>query len=222
MTVQTEPGLCATSLFLEFYGVTLNQRLDAKSTLLFLCCENFDQGRLAARLFQSQAENMELSWTAATRTLATDLVNDAGSIAEATLNDLVNSNLTIVLAVEEVNVKALFPTWHGKYELWQLKHQSDPTETIQQNVNSLIVRLILQSGKRAPLAPPPPKQPVLAAAGKPSAVRVSLDSKARRGKKVTVVTGLALDEAALNELAASLKQTCGSGGTVKDGQIEIQ
>ena len=44
----------------------------------------------------------------------------------------------------------------------------------------------------------------------------------RRGKGVTTVFDMPLDEAALDELAATLKQKCGTGGTVKDGRIEIQ
>jgi translation initiation factor 1 len=39
---------------------------------------------------------------------------------------------------------------------------------------------------------------------------------------VTVITGLALGEAELAALATRLKKRCGSGGTVKDGVIEIQ
>jgi predicted translation initiation factor SUI1 len=39
---------------------------------------------------------------------------------------------------------------------------------------------------------------------------------------VTTVSDLPLDEAGLRELAATLKQRCGTGGTVKDGIIEIQ
>jgi translation initiation factor 1 len=53
-------------------------------------------------------------------------------------------------------------------------------------------------------------------------VRVSLDTKGRKGKGVTVVTGVALDAVALARLAKELKAACGSGGTVKDGVIEIQ
>lgn len=53
-------------------------------------------------------------------------------------------------------------------------------------------------------------------------VRVSLESKGRGGKSVTVVKGLALDGAALTQLGKQLKTACGSGGTVKDGVIEVQ
>ena len=53
-------------------------------------------------------------------------------------------------------------------------------------------------------------------------VRVSRVSKGRGGKDVTVVKGLALDAAALTALGKQLKTMCGSGGTVKDGVIEVQ
>lgn len=53
-------------------------------------------------------------------------------------------------------------------------------------------------------------------------VRVSRETKGRGGKAVTLVKGLALDEAALVALGKQLKAVCGSGGTVKDGVIEVQ
>jgi len=48
------------------------------------------------------------------------------------------------------------------------------------------------------------------------------DSKGRGGKAVTLVKKLILSEEDLKGLATKLKQVCGSGGTVKDGVIEIQ
>lgn len=53
-------------------------------------------------------------------------------------------------------------------------------------------------------------------------VRVGRETKGRKGKGVTVVTGVPLSGAALDELGSRLKRLCGSGGTVKDGVIEIQ
>jgi translation initiation factor 1 len=53
-------------------------------------------------------------------------------------------------------------------------------------------------------------------------VRVSRETKGRGGKAVTLVKGVALDEAGLTALGKQLKAACGSGGTVKDGVIEIQ
>ena len=53
-------------------------------------------------------------------------------------------------------------------------------------------------------------------------VRVRRETKGRKGKTVTTVTGVPLAEAALRELAKELKQRCGSGGAAKGGVIEIQ
>lgn len=53
-------------------------------------------------------------------------------------------------------------------------------------------------------------------------VRIHRETKGRGGKGVSVVIGLALGEEALKELAKQLKQHCGTGGTVKEGTIEIQ
>lgn len=53
-------------------------------------------------------------------------------------------------------------------------------------------------------------------------VRVMLQTKGRGGKSVTVVKGLPLDALALADLGKKLRTACGSGGTVKDGVIEIQ
>ncbi len=53
-------------------------------------------------------------------------------------------------------------------------------------------------------------------------VRVMRDRKGRGGKTVTVINGVMGSEAELTTLAQQLKKLCGSGGTVKDGNIEIQ
>lgn len=53
-------------------------------------------------------------------------------------------------------------------------------------------------------------------------VRVGRQTAGRKGKGVTVVTGVPLAGADLEALAAALKRRCGSGGTVRDGVIEIQ
>jgi translation initiation factor 1 len=53
-------------------------------------------------------------------------------------------------------------------------------------------------------------------------VRISRQTKGRKGKGVSCVTGLPLSPEKLEDLAKQLKQRCGAGGTVKDGVIEIQ
>ena len=59
-------------------------------------------------------------------------------------------------------------------------------------------------------------------AGGDGIIRVSRETKGRKGKGVTLVTGFQGSEEELKNLARRLKQLCGTGGTVKNGIIEIQ
>ncbi len=63
---------------------------------------------------------------------------------------------------------------------------------------------------------------VASAASADDIVRVQRETKGRGGKSVTVVRGLGLDVDELVALGKQLKAACGSGGTVKDGVIEVQ
>ena len=53
-------------------------------------------------------------------------------------------------------------------------------------------------------------------------VEVRREVAGRRGKAVTTVSGVPIDDAALKQLAGRLKKRCGVGGSVKGGVIEIQ
>lgn len=53
-------------------------------------------------------------------------------------------------------------------------------------------------------------------------VRIQRQTSGRKGKGVCLITGLDLDDAELNKLAAELKKKCGCGGAAKEGVIEIQ
>lgn len=53
-------------------------------------------------------------------------------------------------------------------------------------------------------------------------VRLLRETKGRKGKGVTLIKGLDVDDTELKLLAAELKKKCGCGGAVKDGNIEIQ
>ncbi len=57
---------------------------------------------------------------------------------------------------------------------------------------------------------------------KDSIVRLKRESKGRGGKGVTLITGVPLGATELKKLSKELKQLCGTGGTIKDGVIEIQ
>jgi translation initiation factor 1 len=83
-----------------------------------------------------------------------------------------------------------------------------------------------ESGRMCPTC----HQPIVACQCKAAAsksvgdgnVRVSRETKGRAGKGVTVVKGLPLDAQALAALGKQLRAACGSGGTAKDGTLEIQ
>jgi translation initiation factor 1 len=53
-------------------------------------------------------------------------------------------------------------------------------------------------------------------------VKVRRETSGRRGKAVTTVADVPLDDDGLKELAGRLKKRCGVGGSVKDGVIELQ
>lgn len=53
-------------------------------------------------------------------------------------------------------------------------------------------------------------------------VRLRLETKGRKGKGVTTISGIPLPEPELKKLAKKLKQSCGTGGSVKDHVVEIQ
>ncbi len=70
-----------------------------------------------------------------------------------------------------------------------------------------------ESGKLTPKSDAPPSS---------QTIRVTLDRKRRAGKSVTVASGFELAPETLAKLAAQLKKRCGSGGTAKENEIEIQ
>ena len=58
--------------------------------------------------------------------------------------------------------------------------------------------------------------------GKGKTIRICLDTKGRKGKSVTIISGLQHNPDTMKEIARILKQHCGTGGTVKGREIEIQ
>ncbi len=94
-------------------------------------------------------------------------------------------------------------------------------------VNDLIARLFTMAARveRPPEPPPPPPPPGAAPkSAKAHTLKLSRETKGRRGKGVTIVSEFppSLGEAGVAELCTLLKSRCGTGGTVKDRAIEIQ
>ena len=80
-------------------------------------------------------------------------------------------------------------------------------------------RLVYSSerGRVRAAAPEPPRRP-----RGDGVVRVRRETQGRGGKTVTTISGVPLADAELQALASELKRRCGTGGTAKDGVIEIQ
>ena len=77
---------------------------------------------------------------------------------------------------------------------------------------------MLHDRRTAPVPRPAPSHP----AARNARVRVGREIAGRGGKAVSVITGLPLPEAGLQELATRLKRLCGAGGAVREGVIELQ
>ena len=106
----------------------------------------------------------------------------------------------------------------GQVEHWQIPDGADAAPAIDRQVSALIARLL---GGRT-VAEPPPATARKEPPKKVHTVRVGRETAGRHGKGVTTVFDLPMNEDAMKELATTLKQKCGTGGTVKDGRIEIQ
>ena len=217
---------------------------DAEAKIvLFLDATDDDRARAAAILFDVAAVRAGLAWRGASRGLAVDVrVKRKDPMIPATVRELQTRGLrdadytrgplaitaadlaaaTIVIAFDPADlVKSMherFPTMLNKVEGWSVSSGPGAVLLIDRLVADLIARLAGGDVRPRPFVPPPP------AAVKKSgvAVKVGRETAGRRGKGVTTIWDLPLKEAELLELAAQLKQKCGSGGTVKDGRIEIQ
>lgn len=67
-----------------------------------------------------------------------------------------------------------------------------------------------------------PEKSTISRAKGDGVVRIQRQTSGRKGKGVCVISGLDLDDLALDKLASELKKRCGCGGSVKNGTIEIQ
>jgi protein-tyrosine phosphatase len=222
----------------------------SEKSVLFLCTGNYYRSRFAEVLFNSVADKMGLPWRASSRGLALERgVNNVGPMsasaikalealgvcagedcsrppAQVTAEELEAADRVVALKRDEhlPLLRERFPAWVEKAEFWHVDDAPKVLGLIEQEVMGLVARLL--GGGRRPQNPPaeaaPVAPPVKEPAKKPITLKVGRETAGRRGKGVTTVFDLPLDDDGVRELAALLKQRCGTGGTVKDGRIEIQ
>jgi predicted translation initiation factor SUI1 len=221
-----------------------------ESIVLFLCTGNYYRSRFAEILFNSIAAKMGLAWKASSRGLALEQgINNIGAMATeameklrsmgvradeavsrlpapVTVEDLERSKRIVALNKDEhlPLLQNRFPAWAKKVEFWHVDDAPEALGMIEQEVMGLVARIV-GGGERAegkpedvPIAAVLPKEPVK----KPVTVKVGRETSGRRGKGVTTIFDIPLGGEAVRELAAVLKNRCGTGGTVKEGRIEIQ
>lgn len=218
--------------------------------VLFLCTGNYYRSRFSEVLFNSVADRMGLPWRASSRGLALERgVNNVGPMAASAIKTLeamgvragdaltrmpaqvINSDLERadrIVALKHAEHMPLlqerFPAWAEKVEFWHIDDAPEVLGLIEQEVMGLVA-CILGGGQRPedqPSEAAPERPAAKEPAKKPVTLKVGRETAGRRGKGVTTVFDVPLDESGLKELAAVLKQRCGTGGTVKDGRIEIQ
>ena len=142
---------------------------------------------------------------------------------EVTIDELEKANVVIALSQDEHSplLQERFPAYAERVEFWHVADAPEAVALIERKIMDLMARLLGGGGE----APQPEAIEVARspeALKKPMTAKVGRETAGRRGKGVTTVFDVPLDEDALKELAAKLKQRCGTGGTVKDGRIEIQ
>jgi predicted translation initiation factor SUI1 len=160
--------------------------------------------------------------------------------AQVTADDLGRANWIVALSDEEHRPLLLerFPAYVEKAEYWQVADAPEALPLIEREVMDLVARLMGGGRPREPRPPEDTGENVCPTCQQPAGrctcrtqtepargkgtVRVGRETKGRRGKGVTTVWDLPLGEPEILALAARLKERCGTGGTVKDGRIEIQ
>ncbi len=219
-------------------------------TVLFLGTDNYHRSRFAEVLFNSVAGKMGLPWRAMSRGLALERgVNNVGPMAASAINALEAMGVRAadavtrppaqvtaadleaavrVVAVNQEEHRSLlqdrFPDWAEKVEYWQVIDGPEAPALMEREVMGLVARILGGGTRQAeqPFEPAPARQAPAEPVKKLLTAKVGRETAGRRGKGVTTVFDLPLDESGVRQLATMLKQRCGTGGTVKDGRIEIQ
>jgi predicted translation initiation factor SUI1 len=146
--------------------------------------------------------------------------------AQVTAEDLGAADRVVALKEAEhlPLLQERFPARAEKVEFWHVDDAPEALALIEREVMGLVARILggATGREEEPVEPAPARRPSTQPAKKPLTAKVGRETAGRRGKGVTTVFDLPLDESGLRELAATLKQRCGTGGTVKDGRIEVQ
>src|ERR1700676_3477250 len=206
--------------------------------VLFLCTGNYYRSRFAEILFNSVAGKMGLPWRASSRGLALERgVNNVGPMAveaitalealgvraadavtrlpaQVTTDDLETADRIVALKQAEhlPLLQERFPAWAEKVEFWHVDDAPEVLGLIEREVMGLVAR-ILGGGERNDSQPTealaPERPAVKEPARKPVTLKVGRETAGRRGKGVTTVFDISLDDDGVGDLAALSQQRGG-------------
>jgi len=139
----------------------------------------------------------------------------------------------VIIAPQEVESawKDSIAPLGSKAEVWPIHLAAPDLNLLRAEVNGWIARLLTGETRKGPPDLTPKPTPVSAktnekegkaSAPKPKKISVGRETKGRAGKGVTTLFDIPLSAEEIKDLAQTIKQKCGTGGTVKDGRIEIQ
>lgn len=128
--------------------------------------------------------------------------------------------------------KAQVADWTPSCEIWDIDPKTDQAKMIEAEVNAWVARLFSGASRMGPpvlAAPVPPKSPTpgetppgTTPGKKGPIISLGRETKGRGGKGVTLLFDLPFSGDQAIDLCTKLKNKCGTGGTVKEGRIEIQ
>jgi predicted translation initiation factor SUI1 len=222
-----------------------------RKSVLFLCTGNYYRSRFAEVLFNSVAGKMGLAWRASSRGLAmgqsgqniSPMATSAVTTLEAmgiraaadvsrfpvqvATGDFEGADRIVALKKAEhlPLLQERFPAWTERVEFWHVDDAPEVLNLIEREVMGLVARILgggVRQETETAIAPTSERPPAKDQVKKQITLKVGRETAGRRGKGVTTVFDMPLSDETVHDLAAKLKQRCGTGGTVKEDRIEIQ
>lgn len=202
----------------------------ATRSLLFLVPSSLAVGPSLVAQFQQAVGTILLPWKAVAHPYPPG--GGAQALADLQQTGQVADRLVIVCKAEETEtLKPLLSASSGPAEIWDLDPKRDQNQLLEAEVHAWVARLISGGTRTGPPPLPsaaPAKTSAISASATPQNAKkgpiISLgrETKGRGGKGVTLLFDLPFFGDQALELCTKLKNKCGTGGTVKDGRIEIQ
>lgn len=201
-------------------------------TLLAFLPTSIDSATTLEGLFQKAIGPMSLPWKL---TAISHAPGELATAFEKWKQSGATADRTIVLCAKPdlESCKAQVLDWSPSCEIWDIDPKADQAKMIEAEVNAWVARLFSGAARLGPpvlAAPVPAKSPTQTETApgttppgkKGPIISLGRETKGRGGKGVTLLFDLPFSGDQAIDLCTKLKNKCGTGGTVKEGRIEIQ